>query len=277
MDQKVTNTGNLVTGVVLLVLGFFLLPLGAGALFSFPGTAFYFGLLLSFSAAVLIYSGIQQIRNAKQQEQKTNQQIVELSRVLASPVERPSTTVIEKQTSIVNPSSVSTAILANWMYTNAEWDNFYKAETKKRFSSTMYEVVALLLVGTLYLMLERNASWQIALLVTAVIGVLWLAGKYLLTLKVMKSKLKKNQIILTTSAVFINGTLHVFQDDSRWIGGVTLLKDQEPVMIEIRYCWNTRKGPTFDELRFPVPDGKLKEAEAVVERLASLAVSSVIP
>lgn len=277
MDQKVTNTGNLVTGIVLLVLGFFLLPLGAGALLSFPGTAFYFGLLLTFSAAALIYSGIHQIRNAKQQEQKTNQQIVELSRELAKPVEQPSTTAIKKQASIQNSSSISTAILANWMYTNAEWDTFYKAESRKRFSSTTYEVVALLLVGTLYLMLKRDASWQISLLITAVIGVLWFAGKYLLTLKVMKSKGKKNQIILTTSAVFINGTLHVFQDDSRWIGGVTLLKDQQPVMIEIRYCWDTRKGSTFDELRFPVPDGKLKEAEAVVERLASFADPSVIP
>jgi hypothetical protein len=38
-------------------------------------------------------------------------------------------------------------------------------------------------------------------------------------------------------------------------------------ILEFTYCWSTRSGKTYDEIRVPIPKGNLKEAISLQERL----------
>ncbi len=75
------------------------------------------------------------------------------------------------------------------------------------------------------------------------------------------------EVIIGLDTVVINGKLNVLKDENKWLGEVELKTETNPALLELTYYWETRSGITNDEIRIPVPSGKIKEAEDVLLKL----------
>jgi hypothetical protein len=68
-------------------------------------------------------------------------------------------------------------------------------------------------------------------------------------------------VIITQYAVIINGKHNAFKSQMYWLGSVSIKDEPSPKVLEIVYNWNTRGGISHDEIRIPIPEGKLEEAK----------------
>jgi hypothetical protein len=159
--------------------------------------------------------------------------------------------------------------LARWKLDQPTWNKFFVVEKRERFSSIYYEMFAIVLLGTTFLLLQRKADWKIAIPLSVVFAVIWGLAKYLLMLKPLQAANQQYEVILTTTSVLINNTHFVFRNEHKKPGKILLLTDQSPWVIEITFYWNTRRGETFEEIRIPVEPGRENEAINIVAILKS--------
>lgn len=280
MDEKVRATGTVVSHVILIVLGVMLFPVSVGMLMSFPHWLFWLGMLLFVSCCTFFYSAFMGLRRgARQVQQLTHVQqqlrnipvaaISDSQRTVTSTVPLPEEPMQHEQ---FEPGQ----LLVKWVISGQEWSAFYAGERKKRLESLWIESLLLVILGTGLLLLVRKAPWLLALGISTGIAMIWWIAKYFLHLKVLQSNRSQNQIIITTSSVQINGRLHVFYDEHVTPGSFQLLTNSRPMVVEIRYHWQTRRGATYEELRVPVPSGKETEAQEVVNRLSSFLQEPVV-
>ena len=269
MDQKFIE-GGMMSGGILLFAGVMLLPLGIGALASYPDKIWPLGLLLLASSGVLIYSGINSIRTSSKKLKKTDGQINDIVKQVNTgslknsiPVKSKAETSIDKL-----PNDTANVALACWNYSNDEWAKFYKWERKERKTNTLTESLIIVLFGTFFIYITRESDVFLSLAISLCVAITYGLIKYFLTMASLSNASKKqNQVIFTNSSVVINGKLNPFKDDNYWLGKIEILEEPEPKVMEITYHWSTRKGNSFDEIRVPIPKGKLGEAVQLVDKL----------
>ncbi len=75
------------------------------------------------------------------------------------------------------------------------------------------------------------------------------------------------EIVITNGTATVNGKPTVFQGDGKWLRKADIKEMNNINVLEIIYEWKTGKGITFDELRIPVPKGKLREAMELLDCL----------
>jgi MFS family permease len=251
MDQNFKAAGQKITSVLLGFCAFITGGLSLGFLFSYPDPIWWLGLLLLGSAALLI-AGIVGSSRRRKKETKADQQLL---------------------ATLKQPDKAT--VLADWLYSSGEWNSFLKWERKERGSNTVIEGLAIVLFGGALLHFTKNAGWPLALSISAVVGALYAVIKYNLAMSSIKAeKSKPQEVIIMAEAVLINGKLNRFYGDNLWLGGVEIKDAGELNVMEITFCWNTRGGKTFDEIRFPVPKGRLREAIKVQEQLMETLVKA---
>ncbi len=219
---------------------------------SYPDKIWWIGLLLTFSGIVVGISAIKNYITAKKEKKISDAQMEIIS--------------LKTKTAVGVEGRVE--ILANWLYSVSEWKAFMKWERKERGSTTLMETILIIVPGTFAIRVLKAGDWGTALAISLFIGVLYGVIKYIITLSSLHlGENKMPEVIITKEAVIVNGHLNRFRGNNLWLGKVAVNDAGSFNILEITYCWNTRKGQSFDEIRVPIPKGYLKEAIFLEERL----------
>lgn len=159
-------------------------------------------------------------------------------------------------------------VLAHWYYSVEEWEAFTRTEKKIRGEEVLLEALLITVLGTLLLHFTRGASWVVALAICMVIGTIYALIRYTMRLNTIRWRNPSlPEVIITNSAVIINGNKLDYHSETRWLRRADLAEKEGRNLLAITYEWQTRKGVTFDEIRIPIPKGRLKEGMEIQQRL----------
>lgn len=78
------------------------------------------------------------------------------------------------------------------------------------------------------------------------------------------------EVQITPQKVCIGERHQHFSSDDHQLKSIHIREQDDMNIMEITYEWFYRKSPGYDEIRIPVPKGKLREAIAVQEKLARI-------
>ena len=249
MDQKVRSAGWFLTALLLMFCAFIFLGIGIGMLASYPDTIWLIGLLLTLCGLVMGITSIRNYRSAKKEQIFAEEQMGTIQ-------------------SLRNVRNNKVEILVSWFYSDSEWKTFMMWEQKKRGSGTLVETAAIMVIGALMIHFLKGSDWFTALAISISIGLIYGIIKYMTKLSSIKlNDNKMPEVIITNVAIIVNGHMNRFYSNNLWLGKVTVNDAGAFNVLEITYCWNTRSGQSFDEIRVPIPKGSLKEAIFLQERL----------
>lgn len=259
MDQKIRTAGGRITGVIAIFCGLLTFPLSLAVIMSKPAEIWWLGLVLLICSVMMLYGGIQSLVAAKKEKKFSDMQ----------------QQLIEKETRGLQNETMASAnqppekiILARWIYSTDEWQQFMAGEKKERKTSLIIEVVLIALLGGMLIHYSRSESWIISFAFSIPLALLIGLLRYKFTLSsVSLSGKKMPEVIITADAVMVNGHYNRFYGDNLWLGKVDVKDTGKMNILEITYCWNTRSGQSSEEIRVPVPKGKIREAIEVQEKL----------
>lgn len=78
------------------------------------------------------------------------------------------------------------------------------------------------------------------------------------------------EVKITSAVISVGNTEHHFNSDNSKLKRINILDEGLINVIEIRYDSGKNNFKNFNEIRLPVPRGKLKEAILVQEKLSGL-------
>jgi hypothetical protein len=254
MDQKIISTGGIITGIILIFTGVITAPLAIGVIASYPEKIWPLGIVLFICSGMILYGAIRSLRQSSKKLKQTESEIFAIRSSTAN--------------TGTNMASPNTNALVNWSYTPEEWKRFCRWEWRERKMNSIIVGLLIAIIGSLFLRGTRDASWPVAIAVSSGVGFLYGVVSYRIAVASMGRPLAAgSSVIITRHSVLINDKLNPFADDERWMGEVRILDDHEPRVLEIVYHWHTRKGNSRDEIRVPIPKGKLGEAVLLTEQL----------
>ncbi len=259
MDQQTRTAGTYVVAILLFMIAFIFFCFGIGLLFAFPDLLALVGVVVLAFSGVFIYSGVKNLKDAKLMDRDATLQI------------RKATAVLEvsanggKNLANPNQSPSDIAVMAHWQYSNEEWTRFMKWERSRRKTSSTVEAFLIIILGSLVLRSLRDASWPEAIAISGAFTVIYWTGKYYISMNSI-GKRKSNEVILTSRSVIINGKVNSFSDGLYWLNKVELIEEKDISVLQFEYGWNTRKGPSSEEIRVPVPNSKIEEARELIKR-----------
>jgi hypothetical protein len=281
VDQKFTSAGTLLSGLLMLFCAFIVLPVGLGFLFSYPDPVWWVGPLLLLSCAAFVHNGIVNIRLSKklakdaeedqklvsQQLHHTNRNVQSNKNVVAlnptnipEPIIDSTSTLSAPQISMATDND--TIVLAHWKYQPEEWKKFCKWEMRERKLNSTIEACLIVIISALFISGIEENDWLVTLLISVFVALIYWLGKYFLSMaSIGQPKGKDSEVVITQYAVIINGKHNAFQSQMYWRGNVSIKEEPSPKVLEIVYNWQTRSGISHDEIRVPIPEGKLEEAK----------------
>lgn len=273
MDQRISSQGKVFGAVLTLFCGVIMAPVAIGLLASYPHELWPLGLLLSACSAFVIYQSFRNFRKGKQQMQETDRITGELNRKALSGTKASADhTAMQadvNKTSSNTPEQVSGEIFQVWTCTSSEWNAFLNWEKKDRKQTAWVTFFVITVLGTFFLMLQRDAIWWHGALVSAAVGAVFGILSVKFSLASVRNSLSGigGELVITSGAVLINNHLNIFQDDTRSLSGVTILESMEPKVMKIEYRFITSGGFQDDEIHFPIPKGKLGDAVRLMNAL----------
>lgn len=162
-------------------------------------------------------------------------------------------------------------VLAHWTYAPDEWSEYTRQELSFRTGEAKWFAAGVVGLGALLLVFDRDADYSVALGVAAFVGAVFWLGKTLQAraAHAANTATRGGEVIISPSAVMLNGRYHVLQDDRFRFAGVRLLDEEDPPVLEFTVAWSTRSGQADEQVYVPVPRGREEEARALVARLAA--------
>lgn len=156
-------------------------------------------------------------------------------------------------------------VLAHWRYADDEWSEYTRRELRFRKGEALWVGVGVVVLGMLVLVAERDASYGEAFGVSAAVGAIFYVGRLLQAraAHAANAATRGGEVIISPRAVLLNGRYHVLQDDRFHFGGVRLLDEDAPPVLEFTVTWATRSGATNEQVYVPVPRGREAEARAL--------------
>jgi hypothetical protein len=282
MDEVIKSKGLAFQTAIYFFLGLMMAPLAVGALASYPDQVWYLGLMFLISSILFFYSAFTNLRKSKLKERGNRLRQLDMEvaafkerelrqRDVATPhtqftVQRSS----EGQAglSITTPDETASTILANWNYSPEEWKAFLAADRKVVTTESIFLVLLITVVGGWILHDDEGEAWVFSLSFSFVFATLFI---------LLKNRLKNGfinvntrggvNVIIDRDKLLLNGKLFSFRDEDRSLDKVEIIEKKGIKMIEFTYGWSTRGGRTTDEVRIPVPAGKMEEAEELVPRV----------
>jgi len=163
------------------------------------------------------------------------------------------------------PAAADAEVLAHWTYAPDEWSEYTRRDLSFRKGEALWIGLGVLLLGTLLLVNREGASYGIAIGVSAFVGGAIYVGRLLQarSAHAANAATRGGEVIISPHAVLLNGRYHVLQDDRFHFGGVRLVDDDGPPVLEFTVTWGTRGGPTNEQVYVPVPRGREEEARAL--------------
>jgi hypothetical protein len=288
MDEVVKSKGLAFQTAIYFLLGLLMAPLGAGALASYPDSAWYLGLMFSISSILFLYSAFSNLRKSrlKDGENRIRQLDMEVAAfkdrelkqknvstepdgfaTAKSVFQTADSSVINARSQLTTDPTTSD-ILANWNYSADEWKAFQNANRSVVARESVVLILLITAVGGWILHDDKGEGWLFSFAFCFVFAVLFI---------LLKNYLKKGFINVNTTAgvsviidrekLLLNGKLFSFRDEERTLEKAEIIDKRGIKMIEFSYGWRTRGGRTVDEIRIPVPQGKMDEAEKLVRNV----------
>ncbi|HYM92775.1 MAG TPA: hypothetical protein VET23_01440 [Chitinophagaceae bacterium] len=84
-----------------------------------------------------------------------------------------------------------------------------------------------------------------------------------------KSRRKVPEVMITPEKIRVGETLQHFNNEEYSLKRINILDAGTINVMEISYYSSNRRSPGLNEIRIPVPKGKLKEAIQVQEKLSN--------
>lgn len=266
MDEKYRDNFSIIQVAIYFFLAIMILPVGIGLAMALPDKMGLLGLLLIFSSCLFVIAGVKQIKYNKKKQviNKFYQAALAESKQQPTAISKEIEVIDENKEEIVTKEQLIEAeanklfknfVIAKYQISNSEWNLFYKSEGKSRINSIIIEGLVLALLGTILLRTTRNTSLPFSILFSIGFAIFYGLLKYFLTMKSISANNKQqHEIIVTQNSVIVNGKMNVFKDDSRWLNSIKLIKEKQPMVLEINFGWQTRGGVSNDDLRIPILD-----------------------
>lgn len=218
----------------------------------YPESIWLLGLTLFAAGAVMAIGSIKSFQNVKKEKRISDEQMA----LMINP----------SKSMYGGPSSIQ--ILASWNYSISDWKRFLRWEHNQRRSQAIMVGMLIVGAGTLLLRFGKGGDWATSLLISSFVGLLYIFGQYFLSMGSLSLKDQQMpEVLITNEAIIVNGKMNCFYGNNLWLGKVSINETVDFNILEITYCWNTRKGKSMDEIRVPIPKGYLKEAIKVQEML----------
>jgi hypothetical protein len=270
MDQKTIQAGGMLSGIVLIFTGLLVSPVAVGLARSYPHELWWLGAALCLSCFLMIFGSIQNIRDSRNKEKLANQERARITQELAQQksFQALETGEVDLQSN-PEPTAVplNPEVLAHWMFTEKEWNQFMVLEKHRRLESSLYEGIGIVILGTIVIMLSREAIFSVALTVSLVIGGIISLLRYYLNINSLGKTLPINNVIITRQSVLINDKLNPYRSDTFWLSKLAL-KPGKPDVLEFTFAWKNRKKQNVsDELRIPVPTNKREAVQRIMNQI----------
>jgi hypothetical protein len=162
-------------------------------------------------------------------------------------------------------------LFIHWYYSVAEWQDFMKLERRKKETPVLVEGLFFSMLGLLINRFGINASWFTSLCISGAIFIIYTLLRYYIRLHTLKWKgVKMPEITITSGIATVNGKSTIFHGDDKWLRKVDIKEVNNLNILEFIYEWRAETGVSFDELRIPVPKGRLREAVEALDRLRAV-------
>jgi hypothetical protein len=160
-------------------------------------------------------------------------------------------------------------VLVHWYYSVSEWEQFLKREKKKRVASLLIESMVVFILSALTLHFGITISWTPSVVIGLIVGILYTTIKFYMHLRSCKwTDVRMPEITIMNGIVMINGKQIIFNGQGKCMRKINITEEHNINIIEITYEWKKGERLSFDEIKVPVPKGKLKEAVGLVNSLS---------
>lgn len=157
--------------------------------------------------------------------------------------------------------------LAEWHYTEGEWNEFVTIEKANKKEDNIYFGIGILVLSTIGLMIFRNTSFLTALTFAIPFSILIPYLRMRFSYNHLKYNVKKPFVKIYENYILINNHKIEVSSTKKRIKGLKIIKAKNNLqLLEIDIQWITRKGPTNDEFRVLIPNNKISEAEKLVNQ-----------
>jgi len=161
-------------------------------------------------------------------------------------------------------------LLAHWLYSEKEWDEFVTIEKANKKEDSIYFGIGIIVLGTLGLLFLRNTSFLMALSFAVPLGILIPFLRLTFSYKHLKKGVQNPQVQLFTNYILINSHKIELSGKQKRLKNLQIVDAKNNTkLLEFDIQWLTRKGPTNDEFRILIPSDKLEEAKQLVEDTTS--------
>ncbi|NJN50079.1 MAG: hypothetical protein HC798_02155 [Polaribacter sp.] len=161
-------------------------------------------------------------------------------------------------------------LLAHFTYSKDFWNLYVDTERKNKKEDNFYFGAAITIICTAGLMFFRNTTFLVALLFAIPFAILipWLRQK--ISYKYLEKNIQNPEVKIYDTFLRINHQTIEFKNDQRRLKNIKLIETANHLfLLEFDIQWLTRKGPTNDEYRIPIPSEKIEEAQKIISILTS--------
>ena len=157
--------------------------------------------------------------------------------------------------------------LAEWYYTEEEWNEFVTIEKENKKEDNIYFGIGILILSSIGLMIFRNTSFLIALTFAIPFSILIPYLRMKFSYKYLKHNEKKPFVKIYEDYMLINQHKIEVSSSKKRIKSLKIITAKNNMQfLEIDIQWVTRKGPTNDEFRILIPKDKINEARFIVNQ-----------
>ena len=162
-------------------------------------------------------------------------------------------------------------VLAHWRYAEGEWSAYASREAGHRGGEALGLFVGMVLVGTPMLAWVKDVGWGIAFGVSLVVGAMLGGGKLLIALTEHRQNVATpgGEVVITPTAVLMNGRYQVLQDHQFRFRGARILEGERPQILELSIEMASGSGSVPETYRIPIPAGREHEARVVARDLVA--------
>lgn len=158
--------------------------------------------------------------------------------------------------------------LAHWKYSSKQWDEFVTIEKENKKEDSIYFGIGILILGTLGLMIFRGTSFLMALVFAAPLAFLIPFLRLKFSYKHLKKGIKQPEIKIFFDKLIINKHTVWLQGPNKGVKSMKIIETKSNLqLLEFDVQWMTRKGPTNDEFRIPIPEDELEQAKHLITLL----------
>lgn len=159
-------------------------------------------------------------------------------------------------------------LLAEWKYSEKEWNEFVTLEKGNKKEDNIYFGVGLLILSTLGLMFLMKTSFLYGLVFSIPLAVLIPFLRFKFSYPHLKKNVKNPTIKIFSDHLKINTHKIDLSGKSKRLKSLKIVNvKNDKKLLEFDIQWITAKGPTNDEFRILIPLNKIKEAEHLVKTL----------